>query len=79
MSGTRLKKVDMLVKCKGCLRAPRGDAQPDRVSAVVPRLRAGDSFIRIDTVAGCKPSRVDLVPPPPLGLGNAASRVARVR
>ena len=39
MSGTRLQKVEMFVKRKGCLRAPRGDAQRDRVSAMLARVR----------------------------------------
>ena len=56
----------------GFERAPRSDAERAKVSAMVARLRAGDALFRIDTAAGCKLSKVDLVSPP-LGLGKEAA------
>ena len=53
----------------GFERAPRSDAERAKVSAMVARLRAGDALFRIDTAAGCKLSKVDLVSPP-IGLGG---------
>ena len=56
----------------GFERAPRSDAERAKVSALVARLRAGDTLFRIDAAAGCKLSKVDLVSPP-LGLGKEAA------
>ena len=56
----------------GFERAPRSDAERDKVSAMVARLRAGEALFRIDAAAGCKLSKVDLVSPP-LGLGKEAA------
>jgi len=56
----------------GFERAPRSDAERDKVNAMLARLRAGDTLFRIDPAAGCKLSKVDLVSPP-LGLGKEAA------
>ena len=56
----------------GFERAPRSDAERAKASAMVARLRAGDTLFRIDAAAGCKLSKVDLVSPP-LGLGKEAA------
>ena len=47
----------------GFERAPRSDAERDKVSAMVARLRAGDVLFRIDTAAGCQLSKVELASP----------------
>ena len=53
----------------GFERAPRSDAERAKVSAMVARLRAADTLFRIDSAAGCKLSKVDLVSVP-IGLGG---------
>ena len=51
--------------------APRTDAEREKVAAALVRLRASQAMFRIDSAAGCVPSRVDLQSPQ-LGLGAAA-------
>lgn len=59
----------------GFERAPRTDAERDKATALVARLRAADSLFRIDAAAGCTLLKVDLVSAP-LQLGNAAAGAA---
>jgi hypothetical protein len=47
----------------GFERAPRTDAERDKVAALVARLRAGEDLFRIDAQAGCTLSRVTLIAP----------------
>ena len=59
----------------GFERAPRSDAERDKVTALVARLRAGDVLFRIDAAAGCSLEKVDLVSAP-IGLGKERSAAA---
>ncbi len=59
----------------GFERAPRSDAERDRVTALVARLRAGAVLFRIDAAAGCSLAKVDLVSAP-IGLGKEGSTAA---
>ncbi len=59
----------------GFERAPRTDAERDKVAAMLARLRAGDALFRIDAAAGCTLAKVDLVSAP-LELGKAAAGAA---
>ena len=45
----------------GFERAPRTDAEREKVAAMLARLRAGDVLFRIDAVAGCTLAKVELV------------------
>ena len=45
----------------GFERAPRTNAERDKVTAVLTRLRAGDALFRVDAAAGCTLARVELV------------------
>jgi hypothetical protein len=56
----------------GFERAPRSDAERDKVKAVVARLRDGAALFRIDPAAGCTLARVELVSAP-LQLGPAVA------
>jgi hypothetical protein len=56
----------------GFERAPRTDAERERVDAALARLRAGAALFRIDPAAGCTLAKVTLVSPA-LGLGGTAS------
>ncbi len=56
----------------GFERAPRTDAERERVAAVLAKLRAGAALFRIDPAAGCTLAKVTLVAPV-LGLGGSAS------
>lgn len=44
----------------GFERAPRTDAERDKATALVARLRAADALFRIDAAAGCTLLKVDL-------------------
>ena len=59
----------------GFERAPRTDAERDKATALVARLRAAEALFRIDPAAGCTLAKVDLVSAP-LDLGKAAAGVA---
>ncbi|CAD5374336.1 conserved exported hypothetical protein [Rubrivivax sp. A210] len=52
--------------------APRTDAEREKVAAALTRLRASQVLFRIDSAAGCQPSRVDLQSAA-LGLGTATN------
>jgi hypothetical protein len=56
----------------GFERAPRTDAERQRVDAAVARLKAAASLFRIDPAAGCTLASVDLISAP-LQLGRAES------
>ncbi len=56
----------------GFERAPRTDAERERVDAALAKLRAGAALFRIDPAAGCTLAKVTLVSPT-LGLGGTAS------
>ena len=45
----------------GFERAPRTDAEREKVAAVLTRLRAGESLFRVDAAAGCTLAKVELV------------------
>ncbi len=58
----------------GFERAPRTDAERDKVKAAVARLRDGAALFRIDPAAGCTLAQAELVSPPlQLGPGTAAA------
>ena len=59
----------------GFERAPRTDAERDKIAAMLARLRAGDVLFRIDAAAGCTLAKVDLVSAP-LELGKVAAGAA---
>ncbi|MDP1901391.1 MAG: DUF2796 domain-containing protein [Rubrivivax sp.] len=54
----------------GFERAPRTEAERERVASMVARLRDAGSLFRIDSAAGCTLAKVELVSAP-LGLGPA--------
>lgn len=56
----------------GFERAPRSDAERDKVRSAVARLRDGAALFRIDPAAACTLDRVELVSAP-LQLGPAAA------
>jgi hypothetical protein len=56
----------------GFERAPRTDAERDKVQAAVARLRDGAALFRIDPAAGCTLASVDLLSAP-LQLGRASA------
>ena len=56
----------------GFERAPRTDAERDKATALVARLRAAELLFRIDAAAGCTLAKVELVSVA-LGLGKAAA------
>jgi hypothetical protein len=56
----------------GFEREPRTDAEREKLAAALVRLRASQTLFRIDSAAGCVPSRVDLQSPA-LQLGRAAA------
>ena len=45
----------------GFERAPRTDAEREKVAAVLARLRTGDALFRIDAAAGCTLAKVELM------------------
>jgi hypothetical protein len=55
----------------GFERAPRTDAERERVDAALAKLRAAATLFRIDPAAGCTLAKVTLVSPA-LGLGGTA-------
>ena len=59
----------------GFERAPRTDAERDKATALVARLRAAELLFRIDAAAGCTLAKVELVSVA-LGLGKAAAGAA---
>ena len=59
----------------GFERAPRTDAERDKATALVARLRAADALFRIDAAAGCTLLKVDLRSAA-LQLGIAAASAA---
>ena len=56
----------------GFERAPRSDAERDKVKATLARLRDGAALFRIDPAAGCALAQVELVSAP-LQLGPAVA------
>lgn len=56
----------------GFERAPRSDAERDKVQAAVARLRDGAGLFRIDPAAGCTLAKVELISAP-LQLGPAVA------
>jgi Protein of unknown function (DUF2796) len=59
----------------GFERAPRTDAERQRVAAMVARLRAADTLFTFDAAAGCTLAGVELVSAP-LKLGKAEPQAA---
>lgn len=56
----------------GFERAPRSNAERERVALVLARLRDAGTLFRIDPAAGCTPAKVELVSAA-LGLGAGAA------
>ncbi len=59
----------------GFERAPRTDAERDKVNAAVAKLRDGQTLFRIDAAAGCTLVKAEL-DSAPLQLGNAQAKAA---
>lgn len=55
----------------GFERAPRTDAERDKVKAALAKLNEAGALFRIDNAAGCKPGKVELTSAA-LGLGGTA-------
>ena len=71
------KRVSILLETPldnllGFERAPRSDAERDKVKATLARLRDGAALFRIDPAAGCALAQVELVSAP-LQLGPAVA------
>ncbi len=59
----------------GFERAPRSDAERDKVAAAVAKLRDGQTLFRIDAAAGCTLVKAEL-DSLPLQLGNAQAKTS---
>ena len=73
-NGVSIELDTPLSNLLGFERAPRTDAERDKVKAAVARLRDGAALFRIDPAAGCTLDKVELVSAPlQLGLATPAA------